>query len=68
MTVMQEIIEWANFAGILLDAKQSDISWEGRELQGVTILIFTVLSPLRYLQDVKHAILILSEPTNNDTS
>ena len=64
-TVKSERIKGANLAGIPLDAKQFDISWEGRELQIIVILMFTVLSPPRYLQDVKHAILILSEPTND---
>ena len=65
MTVKQQIIKRASLAGIPLDANQFDISWEGRELQGITILMSTVLSPLYYSQDVEHAILTLSEPTND---
>ena len=55
----------ARLANIPLDDKQFDISWEAQASENSSTPIFMALAPAHHAADVEHALLVISEPSND---
>ena len=65
-TVKEEIVKRVRLSKIpLLDGKQFDIPWEAQATDDLSTPSFVALTPAPYGADVEHALLVLSEPSND---